>query len=100
MNVPKTVRNKFVQLRRVGFNKYGIVFIAFVIWMLFFDSKNVFVQYELSQQIKTLEADRNEYVSKYEDVMNEKRDLERDIEKFAREKYFMHKDNEVVYIVK
>jgi len=100
MNIPKTMRKMFTQIKLVGFNKYGVVFIAFVIWMLFFDSRNVFVMHKLSQRIKTLENDKNIYLSKYNDVIKEKRDLDKDIEKFAREKYFMHKDNEVVYIVK
>jgi cell division protein FtsB len=68
--------------------------------MLFFDSKNVFVQYKLSNQINTLEQEKNEYVVKYKNVLKEKHDLNRDIEKFAREKFFMHKENEVVFILK
>jgi len=81
-------------------NKYGLVFVAFVIWMLFFDSKNVFVQYKLTKRIEELKNDKNEYLKKYESVMKEKHDLNSDIVRFAREKYFMHKENEEVYIVK
>jgi len=99
MNIPKTERNKFV-LKKMGFNKYGIVFVAFVAWMLFFDNNNVFVQLKLSQHIKTLEIDKKVYISKYENVLKEKHYLNKDIVKFAREKYFMHKENEEVYIIK
>jgi len=100
MNYPNTEHDKFVLLRAIVLNKYGLVFVAFVIWMLFFDSKNVFVQYKLTKRIEELKNDKNEYLKKYESVMKEKHDLNSDIVRFAREKYFMHKENEEVYIVK
>ena len=68
--------------------------------MIFFDTKNVFVQYKLSNRIEALEQDKKEYLVNYENVLKEKYNLKKDIEKFAREKYFMHKENEEVYILK
>ncbi len=100
MNNPNTEHNKFVLIRAIVLNKYGLVFIAFIIWMLFFDSKNVLVQYKLSNRIEELKNDKKDYLQKYEKVMQEKHDLNKDIVRFAREKYFMHKENEEVYIVK
>lgn len=100
MNIPKTEHNKFVLFKRYLFNKYGLVILAFMIWMIFFDSKNVFVQYRLSQRIESLNQDKKDFMAKYENVLKEKYDLNQDIEKFAREKYFMHKENEVVFILK
>jgi len=100
MNYPNTEHNRYVLLRAIVLNKYGLVLVAFIIWMLFFDSKNVFVQYKLTNRIEELKNDKNVYMQKYENVMKEKHDLNKDIVKFAREKYFMHKENEEVYIVK
>ena len=100
MNNPNTDHNKFVLIRAIVLNKYGLVFVAFIIWMLFFDSKNVFVQYKLSNRIEELKNDKEDYLQKYESVMKEKYDLNKDIVRFAREKYYMHKENEEVYIVK
>jgi cell division protein FtsB len=100
MNSPKTEHNRYVLLKRVFLNKYGLVFIAFLVWMIFFDTKNVFVQYKLSNRIEALEQDKKEYLVNYENVLKEKYNLKKDIEKFAREKYFMHKENEEVYILK
>lgn len=100
MNIPKTVNNGSAPVHRLLFNKYGLVFLVFLVWMLFFDSKNMFVQYKLSKQIKALEQEKEEYVKKYKIVLKEKHDLNNDIEKFAREKFFMHKENEVVFILK
>ena len=100
MNNPNTEHSKFVHIRAIVLNKYGLVFVAFIIWMLFFDSKNVFVQYKLSNRIEELKNDKKDYLQKYENVMKEKHDLDKDIVRFAREKYYMHKENEEVYIVK
>ncbi len=100
MNIPKTVINGSAQVHRLLFNKYGLVFFAFLIWMLFFDNKNMLVQHKLSKQIKALEQSKKEYLVKYKNVLKEKHDLNSDIEKFAREKFFMHKENEVVFILK
>ena len=100
MNNPNTESNKFVLFRAFVLNKYGLVSVAFIIWMLFFDSKNAFVQYKLTNRINELEKQKKEYWQKYENMIKEKHDLNKDIVRFAREKYFMHKENEEVYIVK
>ncbi len=100
MNSPKTDLDIFVLLKTVFFNKYGIVFTIFVAWMTFFDSQNVFVQYSLSQRIENLEKEKLEFWTKYERTEQERNYINNDIEKFAREKYYMHKENEEVFIIK
>ncbi len=100
MNKPNTEHNKFVLLRAIVLNKYGLVLVAFIVWMLFFDSKNMFVQYKLTNRIEELKNDKSDYMTKYDSVLKEKYNLNKDIVRFAREKYFMHKENEEVYIVK
>ncbi len=100
MNSLKTDFNIFVLLKTIFFNKYGIVFIIFVAWMTFFDSQNVFVQYSLSQRIENLEEEKLEFLAKYEKTEQERNYINNDIEKFAREKYYMHKENEEVFIIK
>ncbi len=100
MNSPKTDLDIFVLLKTIFFNKYGIVFIIFVAWMTFFDSQNVFVQYSLSQRIENLEKEKLEFWAKYEKTEQERNYINNDIEKFAREKYYMHKKNEEVFIIK
>ncbi len=100
MNSPKTEFNIFVLLKTVFFNKYGIVFITFAVWMTFFDSQNIFVQYSLSNRIENLEKEKLEFLVKFEKTEQEKNYIDNDIEKFAREKYYMHKENEEVFIIK
>ncbi len=100
MNSPKTDLDIFVLLKTIFFNKYGIVFIIFVIWMTFFDSQNIFVQYSLSKRINDLEKEKLEFLAKYEETEQQKSYIDNDIEKFAREKFYMHKENEEVFIIK
>jgi len=100
MNIPKTVSDKIVFDRKFFFNKYSIAFIIFVVWISFFDSKNIFVQYKLSKRIAELKKEKREYLLKYQDALQKQKDMQNDIEKFARENFYMHKDNEDVFIVK
>ncbi len=100
MNIPKTVNKGSAPVHRLLFNKYGLVLFVFLIWMMFFDNRNVFVQLKLSKRIQALEKEKKEYLVKYKKVLKERHDLNSDIEKFAREKFFMHKENEVVFILK
>lgn len=71
-------------------------------WMLFFDSNDLLSQYRLSQKLNSLESDKLFYEQKIEEVKEEREELFSNnelLEKFAREKYMMRKDNEDVYIV-
>lgn len=82
-------------------NKYVWVLLFFCVWMLFLDNYSYFDHRILDEEIETLE-DNKKY---YKDEIN--RDL-RDIkqlkdsdyvEKYAREKYYMKKDSEDIYII-
>jgi cell division protein FtsB len=80
------------------YRKFAVFFLAFVIWMLFFDNRNVFVQKRLDRQIDYLEKEYTEYKLKLEEVKEEYRAMQMNPEKYAREKYFMHKPTEEVFI--
>lgn len=83
-------------------NFYVLTIIVFVAWMVFFDSNDFISQIKLSAQQSELEEAKAFYQDKIKDV-KEDRDalLNNDelLEKIAREKYFMQKPNEDVYIV-
>jgi len=81
---------------------YLMAFGGFVVWMLFFDEKDVFTQQKRASELQKLE-DKIEY---YQDQITETRNnidlLDKDpmmLEKFAREKYFMKRPNEDVFII-
>jgi cell division protein DivIC len=78
--------------------KFVFIGLAFLIWMLFFDNRNVFVQKSLNHQIHQLELEYDLYQGKLVKVQREYDAMQEHPEKYAREKYFMHKANEEVFI--
>jgi len=92
----KTIKSQFSYN---WLNKYTIAALALMGWLCFFDSHNVFTQYELGETVEKLENEKKDYLVKLEEAKIERENLNNNIEKFAREKYFMHKDNEEVFII-
>ena len=82
-------------------NIYIIVFTAFLIWMLFIDTNSWLTHRELNNQIELLEK-QNENLQNEIDKDREnikKFSSMEELEKFARERYFMKKENEEIYII-
>ncbi|MEJ2904324.1 FtsB family cell division protein [Pedobacter panaciterrae] len=91
--------NRFLELLR---NKYFLSVAAFVVWMLFFDKNDVIAQYEYRSQVSKLQEEKDFYVKEIAKVKKDLNELNTDLntaEKFAREKYFMKKDNEDVFVI-
>lgn len=83
-------------------NKFFLVTVAFVIWMIFFDKNDLFSQYEYHQQLDKLKQEQIFYKSETEKVNKDLGELTSDkskLEKFAREKYLMKKDNEDIFVI-
>lgn len=83
-------------------NKYFVTSLAFIAWMLFFDKNDVLSQYEYRSQLNKLENERDFYIKETELVKKDLKELSSDpqmAEKFAREKYFMKKQNEDVFVI-
>lgn len=82
-------------------NKYTIAIFSFFIWIVFLDGKFSLVkQYKLISQINELEESKKDYIKKVEEAKAEYADLMSNQEKYAREKYFIGKEGEDVYILK
>jgi cell division protein DivIC len=82
-------------------NKYVLVFLLFLVWMFFFDTNNWFIHEELDDDVDALEENIEYYK---EEISEDKKFLETmkdstEMEKFAREKYYLKKDNEDIYII-
>jgi len=83
-------------------NKFFLVTVAFVIWMIFFDKNDLLSQYQYRQEVSKLKTERDFYKKESEKVTKDLDELNSDpqrLEKFAREKYLMHKDNEDVFVI-
>lgn len=83
-------------------NKYFISVLAVSIWVAFFDKDDLFSQYELTKKLKQLKSEEKYYLTEIEknrNDMNELRTNPANLEKFAREKYLMKKDNEEIFVI-
>lgn len=82
-------------------NRYVITILAFLLWMTVFDENNFIAQYKTRQKLKDLEKDKNYYITEIENSkenLNELMSSMDNLEKFAREKYLMKKDNEDIFV--
>lgn len=83
-------------------NKYIITSIAFVVWMLFFDRNDFISQYNYRQQLDHLLSDKEYYVQEIAQNKADMHELMSDkahLEKFARERYLMKKENEEIFLI-
>lgn len=83
-------------------NKYFIVFFAFVVWMLFFDESNVIYTIKQKYIVEELKRKKEYYIKKHQEdsitwvLLNTSR---KTLEHFGREKYFLKKKNEDIFII-
>jgi cell division protein FtsB len=83
-------------------NKYFLAVAAFSIWMIFFDKNDILAQYEYHSQVNNLEEEKEFYTKEISTVSKDLEEIDSNLntaEKFAREKYFMKKENEDVFVI-
>ena len=83
-------------------NRYFLATVFFIVWLSFFDNNSLIVQSKLSSQLNGMKNEMKFYETEIEKYQQTIRDLNGDtktLEKFAREKYLMKKDNEDVFVV-
>ncbi|HEU4470452.1 MAG TPA: septum formation initiator family protein [Flavisolibacter sp.] len=84
-------------------NKFLLAGMGFVIWMLFFDKNDVFTQLEWKQELREMQASKAYFIKQIEENRQFSNELQFNaaaVEKFAREKYLMKKDNEEIFLVR
>lgn len=87
-------------LRWLG-NKYVLILLLFLAWMFFFDANNWFFHKELNDDIEALEQNEVFYkneITKDKAFMEKMKDST-EMEQFARQKYFLKKQNEDIFII-
>lgn len=80
-------------------NRYFLILGLFFFWMIFFDKHNVLVQWRLQKTLNSLENDMTFYSEQVKEAERMQKDLKVNQEKFAREKYYMKRNNEDVFII-
>jgi cell division protein FtsB len=83
-------------------NKYFLSATAFIVWLLFFDPRDVFTQMEHRRELKELQESKAWYQKEIAKESTEAEELKTNpavVEKYAREKYLMKRENEDIFIV-
>jgi len=83
-------------------NKYLIASVAFLVWMLFFDRNDFASQYKYQSQLHQLKEEKDFYIKETAVVTKDLEELTSNLsrlQKFAREKYLMKKDNEDIFVI-
>jgi hypothetical protein len=90
------------KIAKVLINKYTLITLAFILWMVFFDSNNFFTRSKLRDKLEELQQEKRFYLDEIQKdsaltmkLLTDSSELER----FAREKYMMKKDNEDLFLV-
>jgi cell division protein FtsB len=92
---------RFKSILNVLRNKYISSVIVFVIWLAFFDRNDLVTQWDRKQELQKLEVSKAFYE---EEIASTKKDLlelnnnPAILEKFAREKFYLKKVNEQIFI--
>ncbi|TDS16266.1 FtsB family cell division protein [Sphingobacterium paludis] len=91
--------DRFLSLIR---NKYLIAGMAFVVWICFFDRYDLSTQFAYQQEKSKLENEKEFYETEIERMEKSIKDAQfspTEIQRIARERYKMKKDNEDVYVI-
>lgn len=82
-------------------NPFVLIGFLFVLWMLFFDSNSYINHRRLSKTIDQLEKDQIHYKEEIrkDSIALEELSSPKGLEKYAREKYHMKKENEEIFLI-
>jgi cell division protein FtsB len=83
-------------------NKYLLAIVFFAVWLTFFDRYDLITQSEFRNELNDLRTERKYYlqeINKNNEIMNALKNDSIALEKFAREKYLMKKDNEDIFVI-
>ena len=94
--------NRMFRLKSVFTNKYLITGIVFAAWMTFFDRNDITLQLKRIHELNKLQESEKLMSDQVADTRKEFGLLKANpqtLEKYARERYMMKKDNEDLFII-
>jgi cell division protein DivIC len=97
-----TIFMSAVNIIKVFRNKYVIAMATFIVLMLFVDHNDIFMQLARRRQLDELLMSKKYYEKQIEATKKNLADLQNNsdaLERFAREKFLLKKDNEDVFVV-
>ncbi|MCS6917351.1 MAG: septum formation initiator family protein [Chitinophagales bacterium] len=84
-------------------NRYVLVLLAFLIWMLFLDRNNLLSQFRLYNKLRSYEQKQAYYEKEIEHLKTQKEALMTQpgkLEQVAREHFMMKRENEDLYLIR
>lgn len=97
--IPENIKqNKWF---KISTNIYVLVSLFFIFWMLFFDTNSLRIFWSLNKKIDDLEGQKKELLRQINDdkLFIQKLSDSLELEKFARENYFLKKEDEDIFII-
>ncbi len=94
--------SKGFRIKKIFLNKYLIVFVIFTVFVTFFDEHNLINRWRSHQRINRMEKEMKFYQDEIKATKQKKMELQssdQNLEKFAREHYYLKKDNEDIFII-
>jgi cell division protein FtsB len=83
-------------------NKYILTFLGFLVWLSFFDRNDFLTTMTYHDKLVSLRTEQQFYdneIKRYSEDLNNLVTNHKTMEKYAREKYYMKKDNEEVFLI-
>jgi len=94
----KIIRKVFPVLK----NKFVLTLLIFLVWITFFDQNNLVDRFRQMNRQEELKEEKEYYLDKiHRDSvkLHQLKTNEENLEKFAREEYYMKRENEDIFIV-
>lgn len=83
-------------------NKFFLATVGFIVWMLFFDRNDLLTQMQRRRELSEIRQSKQYFEKQITENRKFSKDLQFNasaIEKYAREKYMMKRDNEDLFII-
>lgn len=83
-------------------NKYILSGLLFLVWMLLFDDNRIISLIKFNKELKDVKSEKNYYLKEIENnnkLLELLKNNPKELEKYAREKYLMKKDNEDIFLI-
>ena len=83
-------------------NKYLIAVMAFLVWLFVFDRNSLVDRIKYARALHEMEEEKAYYLKRIKEDSQRLEELKTDpdnLEKFAREQFFMKKENEDVFVI-
>lgn len=99
--VMKKLRFIVLKVKPYASNKFFMTLAILLVWMTFFDENNFITLVQNRLKLAELEVEKEHYVKEINQSAEDLKLLQNDkelLEKFAREKYLMKRENEEIFV--